>query len=41
MALTIVSERRSAIYSDRPKLIMLGEILTGGMFMVLSSYGPV
>jgi hypothetical protein len=41
MVLTLVSERRSAIYSDRPKLILLGEILTGGMFIVFSPYGPV
>ncbi|KAI0700086.1 cytochrome P450 [Cytidiella melzeri] len=34
-------DRRSNIYSDRPRLIMAGEILTGGIFMVFARYGEV
>ncbi|KAI0700095.1 cytochrome P450 [Cytidiella melzeri] len=32
-------DRRSQIYSDRPRLIMAGEILTGGIFMVFARWG--
>ncbi|KIJ64543.1 hypothetical protein HYDPIDRAFT_111879 [Hydnomerulius pinastri MD-312] len=34
-------DRRSNIYSDRPRLIMPGEILTGGIYMVFARYGDV
>ncbi|KAI0088548.1 cytochrome P450 [Irpex rosettiformis] len=34
-------DRRSNIYSDRPRLIMAGEILTGGIFMVFARYSDV
>ncbi|KAF4621791.1 hypothetical protein D9613_012201 [Agrocybe pediades] len=34
-------ERRSHLYSSRPRLIMAGEILTDGMFMAFSLYGPL
>ncbi|TFK64022.1 cytochrome P450 [Pluteus cervinus] len=32
-------DRRSAIYSSRPRFIMASEILTGGMFIPLQPYG--
>jgi len=31
-------DRRSSIYSGRPRLVMAGEILTGGIFMIFSAY---
>ncbi|KAJ7610296.1 cytochrome P450 [Mycena polygramma] len=34
-------DRRSTIYSDRPRLIMASEILTGGIFMVFARYGEI
>ncbi|KAI0700081.1 cytochrome P450 [Cytidiella melzeri] len=34
-------DRRSQTYSDRPRLIMAGEILTGGVFMVFTRWGNV
>ncbi|KAJ7834053.1 cytochrome P450, partial [Mycena olivaceomarginata] len=34
-------DRRSTIYSDRPRLIMASEILTGGIFMVFARYGEM
>ncbi|KAI0684340.1 cytochrome P450 [Earliella scabrosa] len=34
-------DRRSNIYSDRPRLVMASEILTGGIFMVFSGYTEV
>ncbi|KAF9557275.1 cytochrome P450 [Agrocybe pediades] len=34
-------DRRSNLYSDRPRLIMASEILTGGIFMVFARYGTV
>ncbi|KAI0792996.1 cytochrome P450 [Irpex lacteus] len=34
-------DRRSNIYSDRPRLVMAGEILTGGIFMVFARYTDV
>lgn len=34
-------DRRSNIYSDRPRLIMASEILTGGIFMIFTKYGDV
>nr|F1SY62.1 RecName: Full=Cytochrome P450 monooxygenase 58 [Postia placenta Mad-698-R]BAK09406.1 cytochrome P450 [Postia placenta] len=34
-------ERKSTIYSDRPRFIMAGEILTGGMLIVFTGYGKV
>ncbi|KAJ7671941.1 cytochrome P450 [Mycena rosella] len=34
-------DRRSTIYSDRPRLIMASEILTGGIFMIFAKYGEV
>ncbi|KAH7887277.1 cytochrome P450 [Phlebopus sp. FC_14] len=34
-------DRRSHIYSDRPRLIMAGEILTGGIYMVFVRYGAL
>ncbi|KAI0757948.1 cytochrome P450 [Fomes fomentarius] len=34
-------DRRSTIYSDRPKSIMAGEILTGGVFLVFTRYGEL
>ncbi|KAF7359170.1 Cytochrome P450 [Mycena sanguinolenta] len=34
-------EKRSAIYSDRPRFIMGGEILTGGMLMPFATYGEL
>ncbi|KAJ7139436.1 cytochrome P450 [Mycena epipterygia] len=34
-------DRRSTIYSDRPRLVMASEILTGGIFMVFAKYGEV
>ena len=34
-------DRRSSLYSDRPRLIMASEILTGGIFMVFAKYGEV
>ncbi|TFK64021.1 cytochrome P450 [Pluteus cervinus] len=32
-------ERRSGVYSDRPRFIMAGEVLTGGLFLSLIKYG--
>ncbi|KAJ6573863.1 cytochrome P450 [Mycena vulgaris] len=40
-AATDLFDRRSTIYSDRPRLIMASEILTGGIFMVFAKYGEV
>ncbi|TFK80623.1 cytochrome P450 [Polyporus arcularius HHB13444] len=34
-------DRRSNIYSDRPRFIMASEILTGGIFMIFSGYTEV
>ncbi|KAF5343053.1 hypothetical protein D9758_011137 [Tetrapyrgos nigripes] len=34
-------DRRSVIYSDRPRFIMASEILTGGMLVGFANYGPV
>ncbi|RPD67493.1 cytochrome P450 [Lentinus tigrinus ALCF2SS1-7] len=34
-------DRRSNIYSDRPRFVMASEILTGGIFMVFSGYTEV
>lgn len=34
-------DRRSAIYSDRPRFIMAAEILTGGMLVGFAKYGPM
>lgn len=34
-------DRRSSIYSDRPRFVMAGEILTGGMVIGFAKYGPV
>ena len=34
-------DRRSTIYSDRPKSVMAGEILTGGVFLVFTIYGEL
>ena len=36
-----ITDRRSNVYSDRPRFIMASEILTGGIFMVFASYGEV
>ncbi|OSX64673.1 hypothetical protein POSPLADRAFT_1044160 [Postia placenta MAD-698-R-SB12] len=33
--------RRSTIYSDRPRFIMASEILTGGIFMIFANCGEV
>ena len=35
------SDRRSNIYSDRPRYIMAGEILTGGIFVAFAGYGEL
>ena len=35
------ADRKSNIYSDRPRLVMASEILTGGIFMVFSTYNDV
>ncbi len=32
-------DRRANIYSDRPRLIMANEILSGGLFNALLPYG--
>ncbi|KAH8107810.1 cytochrome P450 [Cristinia sonorae] len=32
-------DKRSAIYSDRPRLIMTGEVLSGSLFFAFLSYG--
>ncbi|KAF9558962.1 cytochrome P450 [Agrocybe pediades] len=32
-------DRRSSIYSDRPRLVMVQEVLCGNVFMILSRYG--
>ena len=32
-------DRRANIYSDRPRIIVGHEILCGGLFLVLMSYG--
>ena len=32
-------ERRSANYSDRPRLVMAQEILNGGLLFVMMKYG--
>lgn len=34
-------DRRSIIYSDRPRFIMAAEILTGGMLVGFANYGSV
>ena len=34
-------DRRSRIYSDRPRMIVASEILTGGMVIVLSQFGEM
>ncbi|PPQ68804.1 hypothetical protein CVT26_001719 [Gymnopilus dilepis] len=34
-------DRRSNIYSDRPRFIVAGEILTGGLAIVFARYGPM
>ncbi|THU86529.1 cytochrome P450 [Dendrothele bispora CBS 962.96] len=34
-------DRRSTIYSDRPRFIMAGEILTGRIFIAFSGYGEL
>ncbi|TDL16829.1 cytochrome P450 [Rickenella mellea] len=34
-------DRRSNVYSDRPRFIMAGEILTGGIFIAFSGYGEL
>ena len=34
-------DRRSTIYSSRPRFIMAGEILTGGVFIAFSAYGEL
>ncbi|KAJ7122958.1 cytochrome P450 [Mycena epipterygia] len=34
-------DRRSTIYSDRPRFVMAGEILTGGIFIAFSGYGEL
>ena len=34
-------DRRSNIYSNRPRLVMASEILTGGIFMVFCQYNDV
>jgi hypothetical protein len=31
-------DRRAGIYSDRPRNIVAGDILTGGLFMVFCGY---
>ncbi|KAF8191490.1 cytochrome P450 [Mycena galopus ATCC 62051] len=36
---TDLLDHRSAIYSDRPRFIMGGEILTGGLMMPFATYG--
>ncbi|KAF8191496.1 cytochrome P450 [Mycena galopus ATCC 62051] len=36
---TDLLDHRSAIYSDRPRFIMGGEILTGGLMMPFTTYG--
>ena len=35
------TDRKSNIYSDRPRLVMASEILTGGIFMVFAAYTEV
>lgn len=35
------TDRRSNIYSDRPRLIMLNELLAGGMLLPFMRYGEV
>ena len=37
----VVIDRKSNIYSDRPRLVMASEILTGGIFMVFAAYTEV
>lgn len=34
-------ERRSHIYSDRTRLVMVGELLTQGMYMAFANYGDL
>lgn len=34
-------DKRSAIYSDRPRLIMTGEVLSGKLFFAFLSYGTL
>jgi hypothetical protein len=34
-------DRRAAIYSDRPRLIVASEIICGGLLFALSRYGDV
>ncbi|KDR81197.1 hypothetical protein GALMADRAFT_116228 [Galerina marginata CBS 339.88] len=38
---TELLDRRSATYSSRPRFIMSGEILTGGIFIAFSVYGEL
>ncbi|KAF8191538.1 cytochrome P450 [Mycena galopus ATCC 62051] len=38
---TDLLDQRSAIYSDRPRFIMGGEILTGGMLLPFATYGEL
>ncbi|EIM88908.1 cytochrome P450 [Stereum hirsutum FP-91666 SS1] len=38
---TDLLDRRSTIYSDRPRFIMASEILTGSIFIAFSSYGDL
>ncbi|KAF5343067.1 hypothetical protein D9758_011141 [Tetrapyrgos nigripes] len=37
----VTPDRRSAVYSDRPRFIMAGEILTGKIFIAFSGYGEL
>jgi hypothetical protein len=34
-------DRRANIYSDRPRLVVANEILCGGLFTALISYGDL
>ena len=38
---SICADRRSGIYSDRPRLIMAGEIMTKGIMLSLTRYGDL
>lgn len=35
----IMTDRRSILYSDRPRLVMVGEIMTEGLHLAFARYG--
>ena len=35
------ADRKSSIYSDRPRFVMVNELLAGGKFMAMMSYNDL